>query len=178
MKFSDLGVDHLKDSSTFKKIQYFSKSNPQKLYSNLDEFSLKYKKISDLYLSDHDHLTTSNYAIKRQHNYTSKKSLLNNSSTLLDSKSVNTMLNYNYNLTPNLNLSHSLNDFKFHNRKNSLISSATTSTINSKLNQLSNSKDNLDLLHYLSFLDKNSLLSSENDSVQLSNPLKYALNNK
>jgi collagenase-like PrtC family protease len=178
MKFSDLGIDHLKDSSTFKKIQYFSKSNPQKLYSNLDEFSLKYKKISDLYLSDHDHLSTSNYAIKRQHNYTSKKSLLNNSSTLLDSKSVNTMLSYNYNLSSNLNQDHSLNGFKFHNRKNSLLSSATAPTINNKLNQLGNSKNNLDILHYLSFLDKNSLLSSENDSAQVNNPLKYALNNK
>ena len=47
MKFSDLGTDNLKDSTTFKKIQYFSKSNPQKLYSNVDEFNLKYKKLSD-----------------------------------------------------------------------------------------------------------------------------------
>jgi hypothetical protein len=178
MKFSDLGVDNLKDSSTFKKIQYFSKSNPQKLYNNLDEFSLKYKKISDLYLSDNEHLSTSNYAIKRQHNYTSKNSLLNNSNTLLDPKSINTMLSYNYNLKPDLNLNHSLNNFKSHNRKTSLFSSANTPILNAKLNQFGNIKANTDLLPYLSFLDKNALLSSENDSTQVNNPLKYALNNK
>jgi hypothetical protein len=88
------------------------------------------------------------------------------------------MLGYNYNLTSNLNTEHSLNNFKFHNRKNSLLSSASTPIINSKLNQFGSNKTNLDLLPYLSFLDKNSLLSSENDSVQLNNPLKYALNNK
>lgn len=57
MKFSDIGIDNLKDSTTFKKIQTFSKSNPQKLYSNVDEFNLKYKKLSDLYLSDSEPIT-------------------------------------------------------------------------------------------------------------------------
>jgi len=50
MKFSDLGTDNLKDSSTFKKIQYFSKSNPQKLYSSSEEFNLKYKKYALYFL--------------------------------------------------------------------------------------------------------------------------------
>ena len=59
MKFSDIGTDNLKDSTTFKKIQTFSKSNPQKLYTNLDEFNLKYKKISDLYLNDFETINTS-----------------------------------------------------------------------------------------------------------------------
>jgi len=178
MKFSDLGIDNLKDSSTFKKIQYFSKSNPQKLYTNLDEFSLKYKKISDLYLSDDEFLSTPSYSIKRQHNYISKKSLLNNSHTLLDPKSISTMLNYNYNLTAQSNLNQLLNNFKFHNHKAASSASANTAILNTKLNQLDSTTNDFKLLPHLSFLNKNSLLSSENDSSQVNNPLKYALNNK
>jgi hypothetical protein len=178
MKFSDLGVDNLKDASTFKKIQSFSKSNPQNLYSNLDEFNLKYKKISDLYLNDHEVLKTNNYSIKRQHNYASQKSLLNNTTTFLDTKGVDTMLHYNYGLSPQINKDPSINNLKFHNRKPSLEASLSTPSLNTKLNQLSSTKSNLSLTSYLSFLEKNSLISSENDSAQLHNPLKYSLNNK
>merc|ERR1712054_656851 len=120
MKFSDLGTDNLKDSTTFKKIQYFSKSNPQKLYSNVDEFNLKYKKLSDLYLSDYEPMTSNNYGLKRQHNYASQKSSLNNSVTLLDSKSINTLMNYNQNVSTSSKNSPLNNSFKFHGHSESI----------------------------------------------------------
>ena len=97
MKFSDLGTDNLKDSTTFKKIQYFSKSNPQKLYSNVDEFNLKYKKLSDLYLSDYEPMTSSSYGLKRQHNYVLQKSSLSNSITRSDFSLTNTLILENRN---------------------------------------------------------------------------------
>jgi hypothetical protein len=178
MKFSDLGTDNLKDSTTFKKIQYFSKSNPQKLYSNVDEFNLKYKKLSDLYLSDYEPMTTANYGLKRQHNYASQKSSLNNSVTLLDSKSINALMSYNQN-TPSSNDNSLLNNsLKFHNHSSNIMNTKNSITLNNKINEINPNKENLSLSNYMSFSSKNSLLSAENDSQQVTNPLKYALNSK
>lgn len=178
MKFSDLGTDNLKDSSTFKKIQYFSKSNPQKLYSNIDEFNLKYKKISDLYLNDHDVLGSSNYGLKRQHVYTSQKSSLNNSSTLLDSKGVNSLMSYNQSIvTPNSNDMLN-NNAKFYQHSPSLEVTSSSTTLNTKLNTHLSDKANFSITSHLAFPEKVALLSAENDSAQVSNPLKYALNSK
>jgi hypothetical protein len=177
MKFTDLGIDHLKDSTTFKKIQYFSKSNPQKLYSNANEFTLKYKKISDLYLSDAELLTVNNYGLKRQHNYTSQKSALNNSNTLLDSKSVDKMMSYNYGIS-NSNNSTSENTFKFYNNKSPLPTTTSTIMLNNTLSNATSTKVNLSINSNSSFDEKPSFLNSENDNNQLTNPLKYALNNK
>jgi hypothetical protein len=178
MKFSDLGTNNLKDSTTFKKIQYFSKSNPQKLYSNVDEFNLKYKKLSDLYLSDYEPITSSNYGLKRQHNYASQKSSLNNSVTLLDSKSINTLMNYNQNISPSNDNALLNNSLKFHNHSTNNSNTSNSLSLNNKINEINNSKENLSLSNYMAFSSKNSLLSAENDSQQVSNPLKYALNSK
>lgn len=178
MKFSDLGTDNLKDSSTFKKIQYFSKSNPQKLYSNVDEFNLKYKKLSDLYLSEYEPITSNNYGLKRQHNLVSQKSSLNNSSSLLDKNSLDVMMKYNHDVKSGNNNTLVNNTLKYHNHPTSIEATQNTSIINTKLNTTELNKDNLSLTSYLSFLEKNSLLTAENDSTQLNNPLKYALNSK
>jgi hypothetical protein len=178
MKFSDLGTDNLKDSSTFKKIQYFSKSNPQKLYSNVDEFNLKYKKLSDLYLSDYEPMTSSSYGLKRQHNYVSQKSSLSNSVTLLDSKSIDTLMNYNQNTSATEKYTPLSNSFKFHNHSSNKQSTNNSFTLNSKINSINSNKENLSLTNYMAFSEKNSLLSAENDSQQVLNPLKFALNNK
>jgi hypothetical protein len=178
MKFSDLGTDNLKDSSTFKKIQYFSKSNPQKLYSNVDEFNLKYKKLSDLYLSDYDPVTTNNYGLKRQHNYTSQKSSLTNSVTLLDSKSINTLMSYNQNLATNNDYKVLNNSFKFYNHSSTTDSTNNSLVLSNKINHHNSLKENSSLTNYISFPIKNSLLSAENDSQQVTNPLKFSLNSK
>jgi hypothetical protein len=178
MKFSDIGVDNLKDSTTFKKIQYFSKSNPQKLYSNADEFNFKYKKLSDLYLSDYEPMTTSNYGIKRQHNYSSKQALLNNSSTYLDPKGFNIFMGYNNDV--NVTKTNVLidNSLKTHKHSSPLKSTSSTLSFHNKLNLNNQNAHDLSLTNYLSFLEKNSLLAAENDNNQSTNPLKAALNHK
>jgi hypothetical protein len=177
MNFSDVGVDNLKDSTTFKKIQYFSKSNPQKLYSSIDEFNLKYKKLSDLYLNDYETLTTSSYGLKRQHNFSSKSTLLNNSNTYIDTKSFKHLLKYNNGLSETATRKLPSNSTAFHNHETTLKSLPTTLGSYSKLNSLNTSND-FSLMNYLSFLEKNSLLSAESDAVQNYNPLKSSINTK
>lgn len=178
MKFADLGTDNLKDSTTFKKIQYFSKSNPQKLYSSIDEFNLKYKKLSDLYLSDSEPLNTSSYGIKRQHGYTSRQTLLNNSTTYLDNKSFNTLTDYNNSISVSKSNTLDSNKQKFFNHTTPLPTSTLGNDLSSKVNFGNSDNHKLSLLNYLAFTEKNSLLSAENDASQSQNPLKSALNNK
>jgi hypothetical protein len=179
MKFSDIGTNHLKDSTTFKKIQTFSKSNPQKLYTNLDEFNLKYKKISDLYLTDFESLNTSNYSTTRQHMYTSKQSLLNNSNTHIDSKGFTTLMNYNNSMVPAKHINNNSDTTKFHNHKTSLETSPYSINLSHKLNLNDLSTSNTSTLeNYLSFTKKNALIAAENDSNQSYNPLKSTLNTK
>jgi hypothetical protein len=178
MKFSDIGVDNLKDSSTFKKIQYFSKSNPQKLYSNVDEFNFKYKKLSDLYLNDSEPLTTSSYGLKRQHNYTSRQALLNNSNTHLDSKGFDVLMHYNNDFDVNKFNKSTNQNSKTHTHSSSLTNSEATLSLHNKLNTANANTHDFSLTNYLAFIEKNSLLAAENDSNQSTNPLKSTLNQK
>jgi hypothetical protein len=178
MKFSDIGVDNLKDSTTFKKIQYFSKSNPQKLYSNVDEFNFKYKKLSDLYLSDYEPLTTSSYGIKRQHNYSSRQALLNSTNSHIDSKSFNTLMDYNNNIAMNKTNNAVSTNFKSHLHAPSLTNSTNTLNLYHKVNLNNQNANEFALTNYLSFIEKNSLLAAENDANQGTNPLKSVLNHK
>lgn len=183
MKFSDVGTSGVKDSAAFKKIQYFSKTNPQQLYSNMSEFNLKYKKISDLYLSDVEPASTFAYGTKRQHNFASSSSLTNNSNSLMDSKGLKTLLDYNHSVSSStggksVDLNQSI---KLGGRNSESFTTVNTSTINTKLNDVVNSnaiKSNDVMKNYTDFVSKNSLLSSENDSKQFKNPMKYALNQK
>jgi hypothetical protein len=181
MKFSDIGTSGVKDSAAFKKIQYFSKTNPQQLYSNMSEFNLKYKKISDLYLNDLEPNTTFSYGTKRQHNFASSASLTNNSNTLLDNKGLKTLLDYNHSIntrSTTLDLNQSI---KLGGRSSESFTTNYTSSLSSKLNDSTNLnavKGNDIMKNYTNYTAKNGLLSSENDAKQFKNPMKYALNQK
>jgi hypothetical protein len=96
INFNNLGSTTLGASTAFKKIQSASKTNPQSLFSNSSDYSLKYNKIYDLYLTELSTQDNLMYGINRQHNYSSSASLLNNLSTQLDNDSVAKFLDYNY----------------------------------------------------------------------------------
>ena len=123
-------------------------------------------------------MTSSNYGLKRQHNYVSQKSSLNNSITLLDSKSIDKLMNYNQNMLTSKNYEPLNNSLKFHGHSTSNENTSNTTLLNSKINSNNVSTDNFALSNYMSFPEKNALLSAENDSQQNSNPLKFALNSK
>jgi hypothetical protein len=162
------------DNIAFKKIQYFSKTNPQKLFNILSDFNIRYSKLSNLYFNDVDVLDSLNYGTFRQHNYISSKSLNNNFLSKIDSKNINKFLNYNYNI--NYNSKSSVNDLsniKLHNRnsKNNFLK------VNEMVNTLNLSKNKL-YTQFLNYPTKTSLLNSENDAKQYNNTIKYNLNLK
>jgi len=106
-------MDTLKTSSAFKKIQTFSKTNPQILFQSIDDFSTRYTKINNLYLNDSHMSNTLTYGITRQHNYTSNNAYNTQSFTNLDNKSLTKLLNYNQGIQNPQNI-----NFKNYNFKN------------------------------------------------------------
>jgi hypothetical protein len=80
--------------------------------------------------------------------------------------------------SPNLDLNQSI---KLGERSSESLTTNYTSSLANKLNDSINSnslKGNDVMKSYTNYTAKNSLLSSENDSKQFKNPMKYALNQK
>lgn len=177
MKFSDLGTNNVKDSTAFKKIQYFSKTNPQQLYGNVSEFNLRYKKLADLYLNDSEPTQTNTYGTLRQHNFTSLASSTNNFNSLLDSKSLDTFMDYNVTSQQTTNKNALSNNAKLHSRAESF---GLGESKNLPLQIVNNAMGGSNVMqgNYTHFPSKNAFLSAENDSKQFKNPFKFALNNK
>jgi hypothetical protein len=86
-------------------------------------------------------------------------------------------MSYNQNVSPSNNNALLNNSLKFHNHSTNNTNTNNSLVLNNKINEINN-KENLSLSNYMAFSSKNSLLSAENDSQQVSNPLKYALNAK
>jgi hypothetical protein len=74
--------------NSFKKIRAFSKINAFDLVSLPTPFALKYKNFSSLYTTDRIYTDSYLYGIKRQHNFLSASSYLNNQATLFSNKSL------------------------------------------------------------------------------------------
>jgi hypothetical protein len=97
MNLDNIGVSTIKDSTAFKKIQFFSKTNPTNLFNVKSDFQNSFKKFNNLYLNDLELNNSYTYGMDRQHTYTSLLTTLPNFSTLMDNKSVDKFFNYNYN---------------------------------------------------------------------------------
>jgi len=103
MNFNNFGINNLDASTSFKKIQYFSKTNIQNLYNIKSDYNFLFNKINSLYNNDYILQNSYSYGIYRQHNYNSLLSNLNNNTSLLDSKSLVKLLNYSTKISFNKN---------------------------------------------------------------------------
>merc|ERR1712226_102891 len=108
MNLDNIGTSTIKDSTAFKKIQFFSKTDPTSIFNIQSDFQQSFNKISSLYTNDLTLNTSYSYGMDRQHNYTSLTSTLPLFNTLLDNKSLLKYFGYNYNTNtqqkPNLNI--------------------------------------------------------------------------
>jgi len=181
MNFSDIASNISSDATAFKKIQYFSKTNPQSLFSDSAEYNSRYNKLANLYFNDLSNTKTSSYGTFRQHNYASVKSVNNGFYSKMENKTINQFLQYNTALNQNkTNLTKSsFNDFsdiKTYGRNSELNSSLKLRELANSLsvsNQLSTTTNLLD--KFLKYTDKSLFLNSETDGKQISNALKYSL---
>ena len=176
MDLDNIGLSTVKDSTAFKKIQFFSKTNPTSLFSVKSDFQNSFNKLSTYYRTDLDLNQSYTYGMDRQHNYTSLSATLPMFSTLLDKVSVNKFFDYNFehkNNSNNLNI----NRVDYDSTSNSTLSAENAMVNYSKLlpstyNRLSS----LDFSTFLQIPNSFSVLGAENDSKQYSNSLKLSLN--
>jgi hypothetical protein len=171
MDFDDLSLATHKNSSSFKKIQYFSKVNPQSLHSLNSDLSNKFDRLNTFFSSDDRLLESSNYKTYRQDMFTVNKSKFNNSTSFIDQKSFNKFIEYN---SPHNKQSDDFLNF-YNNRFIDRHSTHVTPTIGyDHLGSLNNINGAL-LQNITSFPVKTSFLSSESDNKRNSNIFKYLL---
>jgi heme/copper-type cytochrome/quinol oxidase subunit 2 len=161
--YSKVGLSTLKDSSAFKKIQYHSKVNPQSLYSDSSNYSQRYNKLFSLYLSSNSLNESYNYGTFRQHGYSNLSSTTNQYA--LESKSVDKLLDYNY------NVDHKSTNLKY---SNALPSPAAASDSSYIFNYLSETSAG-NALNHQSYLNNRYTISSTSDGRSYTNPFKYYL---
>jgi hypothetical protein len=97
--FNDIGSNTLQASKAFKKIQKFSKTNNQDLFTNVSDFNSRYTRLTDLYYTNNNLVDSNTYSTVRQHNFTSNLSTQNQPSTFLDTTALKAFNNYNNSLS-------------------------------------------------------------------------------
>lgn len=134
MDLDNIGISTVKDSTAFKKVQFFSKSNPSNLFNVKSDFQNSFDKLSSYYLSDLDLNQSYTYGMDRQHNYASLSSSLPMFSTLMDRNSSEKFFSYNLNTKPVSNTnSLSINRLRSDENSNN---DSLISTITPNLNKL------------------------------------------
>jgi heme/copper-type cytochrome/quinol oxidase subunit 2 len=171
--FSKVGLSTIHDSAAFKKIQYFSKTNPQNMFNSSDFYNNKLSKINKLFLSTSDTTNTAFYSTNRQLGTSTNNSAQYNYSTGLDNNSTSKFLKYNFDLQS------SRAKASFHNQFTPENASTALST-NKLVNITSSSAVGLDhnttLLALLNKPASLSLINATSDGKSFSNPMKYLLN--
>jgi hypothetical protein len=181
MNLDDIGISTLKDSTAFKKIQFFSKTNPTNLFNVKSDFQNSFNNLNSAFLSDLDLNQSYTYGMDRQHTFTSVSSALPNFSTLMDRSGVNKFLSYtlNQNITTGDNtldlnrLTYSPSNQVSHSSEESLLS-----TYNKILPSQFSVYNNSDFTFSLKLPNLLSILGAESDSKQHSNLFKFLLNPK
>jgi hypothetical protein len=97
MDLDNIGLSTVKDSTAFKKIQFFSKVNSTNLFNVKSDFQNSFTKINNLYLNDLDLNQSYTYGMDRQHNYASLSTSLPMFTTLMDYKGIKNFFTYNLN---------------------------------------------------------------------------------
>jgi hypothetical protein len=172
--FSKLGLSSVKDSSAFKKIQYHSKSPASQLFDSSTVNYSKFDVLSTLYDNSSVLNNSKDYYTDRQDNYSSLLVSQLNSSSNLESKSVNKLLDYNFNLNTSRHKPLVFNNYLNLEPKNYFLDVASSERLNSNLLSTSPIDDKS-----ISFLDisKNSLnVNGTSDGKYYNNPLKAILN--
>jgi hypothetical protein len=179
MNLDNIGTSTVKDSTAFKKIQFFSKTDPTSIFNVQSDFQQSFNKISSLYTNDLNLNTSYSYGMDRQHNYTSLKSTLPLFNSLLDTNSVSKYFGYNFNNTSQQkNTKNLLSNNRFSYQTNGDGVNSLESSIYEYFKLLPHKFSRFNELDFISFLKSPnlfSIISAENDSKQFSNPLKISL---
>ena len=178
INFSDIGSSNVQEINAFKKIRMFSKTYTSNLTFVPNNYSQKFKTLSNLYLNDLSFTDSYLYGLKRQHNYLSSNALLNNQSTFLNMTSVNKFINFNFQNT----LSDSSNNNYYGNNYFKKIINSSESDqfirVNSLINNVNVSKSTHLLKKNVLYPGYASLINDDSDKKKTNYPVYKILNNK
>merc|ERR1712014_145622 len=162
MNLDNIGISTLKDSTAFKKIQFFSKTNPTSLFNVKSDFQNSLNKLNTLFLNDLDLNQSYTYGMDRQHNYTSLSSTLPMFSTLMDSKSTEKFFSYNLNHNWNNNNVLDINRVNYNiNTPSSLLQENLINNYNQKLPESFKLHNILDFSSFLKIPNVLNVISTE-----------------
>jgi hypothetical protein len=171
--FSKMGLSSVKDSSAFKKIQYHSKSPASQLFDSSTVNYSKFDVLSTLYDNSNLLNNSKDYYTDRQDNYSSLLVSQLNSSSNLENKSVDKILDYNFNTNSTKGNLVTFNNY-LNSETKSYFSDVTASNRLSSNLLLSkiNNDENLNFLD----LSKNTLnINNTSDGKYHNNPIKAIL---
>jgi hypothetical protein len=163
MNFSQLGVNTLKEQAAFKKIQFFSKTNPSELFNSKSDFESAYSKVMLLYGNDLLPQKSLSYGTVRQHSISSLRSTINTTNSLLDNKTLNNYLAYSKSFK-------TLEDLSY--------GSGTLLSFNKLLQQYNVSGVSTARSTFTGSPAGNTLLGEKCCNKQFSNPFKYLINRR
>ena len=177
MDFDSAGLSTYKNSNAFKKIQYFSKVNPQLLYKSNEDYAVKYQKLNTLYLNDTSLYNSSEYNTLRQHGFSVNKSFTNNFATSLDNNSLSKLVNYNYGLNNNNTSSWENYKTNTHSRNSDLKPTSLSSNYSDLINNYSNN-ESYSSKNLINYPLKSTFVDSNTENKNSSNNFKFLLNSK
>jgi hypothetical protein len=156
----------------------FSKTYTSNLTFVPNSYTQKFKTFSNLYLNDSSFTDSYLYGLKRQHNYLSSSSLLNNQSTFLNMTSVNKFINFNF--QSNLNTASMDNYYDnsyFKKLPNSTMSNQSLRLMN-LINDSSISQSTYSLNKNILYPSYSTLINDDSDKKKINYPIYKLFNNK
>jgi hypothetical protein len=172
--FNDLGSSSIQEINAFKKIRMFSKTYTSNLNFIPNNYSSKYKLFSNLYLNDLNFSDSHLYGLKRQHNYLSSSSLINNQSTFLNLNSVSKIINFNYKTNIIKNTENDFSGYNYFKKNNNSHLNVDSLRIQSIFNKLNNFKLNNPIIYPNTL----SLFNDDSDKKKITYPINKIFNNK
>lgn len=178
INFNDIGSSNVQEINAFKKIRMFSKTYTSNLSFVPNNYSQKFKTFSNLYLNDLSFLDSYLYGLKRQHNYLSSMSLLNNQSTFLNMSSINKFITFNFQSNFLNSNNSSYFDNNFFKKPSSTNFSSNFLRISNILNN-SNTDDSLNpFIKNLIYSNSENLINDDSDKKKINYPFYKLFNNK
>jgi hypothetical protein len=176
MDLDQIGLSTVRNSTAFKKIQYFSKINTAPIFNTVSDYETTYSKLGGLYKLDSNLVDSLDYGISRQQEELSILSSCGSFSTFLDNTSFNKLFNYNNTLYDFIS-SNPL-DISRYKYVSGITDGGKYLVENQIVKALDNSYSKKDFSIFKDFIvqpNAFSVLSNESDSKQFSNNFKYSL---
>jgi heme/copper-type cytochrome/quinol oxidase subunit 2 len=178
INFNDIGSSNIQEINAFKKIRMFSKTYTSNLSFVPNNYSQKFKTLSNLYINDSSFTDSYLYGLKRQHNYLSSNALLNNQSTFVNMNSINKFINFNF----QNNLSNSSFSNYYDNNFFKKLDNSSSSSQSLRLSNLINNINAPSPIHSLNktilYPNYLSLINDDSDKKKTNYPIYKLFNNK